>query len=836
MKVKLFDFQKDSLGELRDKIIAARSFASESNPQAVSFSAPTGSGKTIMMTALFEAILDQPDDQLEWPLDWVPQEDAVILWVSDMPELNEQTRLKIESKSDRVHRVSQLITIDGSFDAPILTGGKIYFINTQKLSKNQPLTNRGDNRQHLIWETLTNTAKAFPDKFYVVIDEAHRGMTSKTAAQTAQTLMQRFLLGYESVGLVAMPLVIGISATPKRFTDLMEQAPHTLHKVIVPIEGVRKSGLLKDRVLIHHPEQSTKSEMALLEEASRKWLDMSVAWQQFCKSEQEQSVWPVLVVQIENGTESQLTKTDLSDVLTVIETAIGRRLKEGEIAHAMHDTGDLDIGGRKVIRVDASKIDEDKNIGVVLFKTSLSTGWDCPRAEIMMSFRKAEDHTYIAQLLGRMVRTPLARRIEKEASLNDVHLFLPHFDKDAVDKVIESLKNSEEVPPSETGSGRELCVLTRRDNCENIFEALSNLPVFRVNAARSQSPVRRFFSLSRLLTLDDIDESSWEDAKATIVGWMIDELSQLQKNDQFEGASKEITQVNLRTLAVNHGSGAPQPETEYIVEASSLDIDRLFEEAGRVFGNGLHMEYWRASGNRERSATDVKVELIVLSRSTASIAQLERKAEVAFDDLYDQYRKNIKSLKENKRVKYETLRLSTATPKEIDWHLPDSIAFTKSSNDKKWDNHLYVNKNGEFETELGSWEAAVLEQELDKGDTVAWLRNLPRKPWSLEIPYETGGAIRPMFPDLVVVRNNGDDLLIDILEPHNPSFSDNFEKAKGFAQFAEKHGDKFGRIQLIRKKGEHYQRLEINRTSMIKKLLVITSNPQLDKIFSESSI
>jgi type III restriction enzyme len=43
------------------------------------------------MTALFEAILDEPDDQLAWPLDWKPQPDAVILWVSDMPELSVPT-------------------------------------------------------------------------------------------------------------------------------------------------------------------------------------------------------------------------------------------------------------------------------------------------------------------------------------------------------------------------------------------------------------------------------------------------------------------------------------------------------------------------------------------------------------------------------------------------------------------------------------------------------------------------------------------------------------------------------------------------------------------------
>jgi len=77
-------------------------------------------------------------------------------------------------------------------------------------------------------------------------------------------------------------------------------------------------------------------------------------------------------------------------------------MNEGEMVPALHSTGDLDVGGHRVRKVEASRIDADKSIGVVFFKTSLSTGWDCQRAEVMMSFRRAEDHTYIAQLLGRM--------------------------------------------------------------------------------------------------------------------------------------------------------------------------------------------------------------------------------------------------------------------------------------------------------------------------------------------------------------------------------------------------------------------------------------------------
>ena len=287
MKVTLFDFQKDALDALRQRLQAVRHYASPQSPQVFPFSSPTGSGKTVMMTALFEAILDEPDDQLGWPASWQPQPDAVILWVSDIPELNEQTRLKIEATSDRVHRVKQLVPIDAEFDAERLAGGRIYFINTQKLGSDKLLTKTGDGRTWSIWTTLSNTARAIPDRFYVVIDEAHRGMTGGRGQREAQTLMQRFLLGHVETGLVRMPMVIGISATPTRFVNLLahSKAGHSQHPVHVSAEEVRKSGLLKDRILIHHPESPTQAEMGLLEAAARRWAQMTQAWQAYAAAE-----------------------------------------------------------------------------------------------------------------------------------------------------------------------------------------------------------------------------------------------------------------------------------------------------------------------------------------------------------------------------------------------------------------------------------------------------------------------------------------------------------------------------------------------------------------------
>ena len=88
---------------------------------------------------------------------------------------------KIEGKSARI-RVRHLINIDGIFDSERLEGGHVYFINIQKLGTDKLLTKAGDGRKYSVWTTFSNTARAAPDRFYVVIDEAHRGMTAGRSA------------------------------------------------------------------------------------------------------------------------------------------------------------------------------------------------------------------------------------------------------------------------------------------------------------------------------------------------------------------------------------------------------------------------------------------------------------------------------------------------------------------------------------------------------------------------------------------------------------------------------------------------------------------------------
>ena len=430
---ELFPFQKIAVNDLRTKTaMALNNFRLYSVPQVVSLQAPTGSGKTIVMAALIEDIFYGNEMYTEQP-------EAIFVWLSDSPQLNEQSKQKIEQKADKI-RIDQCVVIaDESFDQEVLDDGHIYILNTQKLGKGGNLGTHSDTRQYTIWETIENTAREKSDRLYFIIDEAHRGMQGRSAG-IATTIMQRFIMGSKEHNLSPVPVVIGMSATAFRFTALVGETTSTLQKTIITPAQVRASGLLKDRIILTYPEDPSKhSDIAVLQAATDEWMDKCKHWYQYTFEQHYSNVNPVFVIQVLAGSGNKISDTDLDDALAKVEERMGNHFDEGEVVHTFGSIGTITINGLNVPHIEPSEIADNRKIKVVFFKENLSTGWDCPRAETMMSFRHAEDATYIAQLLGRMIRTPLQNRVLVDDSLNDVRLFLPYFNKDTVKSIYKAI-------------------------------------------------------------------------------------------------------------------------------------------------------------------------------------------------------------------------------------------------------------------------------------------------------------------------------------------------------------------------------------------------------------
>lgn len=793
MKLVLKDYQESAVAALVTRMSQALRDRADGDLTAVVLSAPTGSGKTVIATAAIETVLFGTDIQVADPK-------AVFLWVTDQPELNEQTRRKMLSTGSKL-RYEHLEVIDeSSFDQEKLSLGRVYFINTQKLGANGSLVRtNGDKRSHTFWQTMTATI-ADPDiHLFVVIDEAHRGMTDARKAKEAQTIVQKFLKGSPGE-MPASPIIIGISATAQNFEKAVDTQGRTKRSIEVLPTDVRGSGLIKERIvaLVSDEQERQAAGMTMLAEATRQWRLWRAAWADYGRKNATASVQPLLLVQVEDGSESVISKTDLAAAIETIRS-IAPDLSDDAFAHAFQQETEIIPGPTKLRHIRPADIADEDQVEVVFFKTSLNTGWDCPRAEVMISFRPANDFTNIAQLIGRMVRTPLGRRIDSDERLNSVMLYLPNYNRDNVAQVIKYLTDSGEAAGGaeiEFGTPEDLA---RRAGAEDAFAAIEQLPRYVVPKAKRMSDIRRLVRLARALSMDRIAADADEQERARIVGWLADARDELAKTPEFRDRIKERGTISIAG-SVWSGGDWGQVETSdvaYEVSAADVDLEDLFAAVGRKLGEGLHKDYRNARLREDRgSLRRATLELVALAGDAGVLAQIELLAAARVQELFDQHHAAIKALPiEARRQAYEEIRGLSGVPSVIELRMPDVIPVPPA--DRRWKGHLYVADDGLAPFKLLTWEAATVAAAMSEPGFIGWLRNIDRKHWALAVPYELDGTVRPMYPDFLVVRSTDQGLKVDILDPHNPGLEDSAAKARGLAHFAERHGSAFGRIWFM---------------------------------------
>ena len=959
MKVTLFPFQQIAVTSLRQASAEALGgYQRTHTPQIVSFTAPTGAGKTIIMSALIEDILFGTDV-------YPDQQDAIFLWISDSPELNLQSKQKIDLKADRI-TLQQTVTIEESgFDQEILEDGHIYFLNTQKLSTSSNLCKDGDTRHYTIWDTLRNTIQEKSDRLYVIIDEAHRGMQGRKAGQ-ATTIMQKFIMGDRTNNLPVMPVVIGMSATIQRFNTLAGNTTSTIQRVTVEAEQVRRSGLLKDQIIVNYPEEgATTNEMAILQAATDEWVDKWNHWHQYCYEQHYAYVNPVFVIQVENSNhDSRYSDTDLAECLRKIEARIGKKLQEGEVVHTFGQTAsDITINGLDVKYREPSQIADDRKIKIVFFKENLSTGWDCPRAECMMSFRRANDITNIAQLLGRMVRTPMQMHIAVDDSLNNVHLFLPRFNQENVQKVINELQNAEgadipvdmsaesmENPTTETLSIRptrrvevqrpnaqtqtqstaseqnlqsvQQEEVTRQDS-ENRQESIVlptptidtipsvttiNTPVVntestnqeaistetivdlvpqQITDSETQSPeqenepqyeatseeyipqyieeivgdgiprdeIMKFvndsgllsydirtvrianylsslFSMCRFLSQTGLNAVVINSVKREIINKIHDYAEGLRNSGRYDALANKVMEFKLASQAFDvFGNRITDNPLGPLFSATDTDLDRQLRLAdSKLHNEGIAQLYGNLFYNPDNE-NEFKIDVILFAVEQNCIDGLMEYAKNKFHDLVDQYRRQIVTLDERDQEKYNRIVSNGDEVSEHNFRLPENINVSLETNGKKYKKHLFVDSNCEATFRLNGWEEALLKEEMEREDFVSWLRNPSRKPWALCMPYEMNGQIRAMYPDFIIIRKDAAGYLIDILEPHDQTRTDNLPKAIGLAKYAARNPGA-GRIQLIHMNGGALRRLDLSRSQVRDRVLIASSDHDLNNVFT----
>lgn len=821
MKFTLKDYQGDAVRDALSNLKKARKdWHGDSYKSAFSLTAVTGAGKTVMAAAAFEALF-HGDDEYDFDAD----PGAVVIWFSDDPALNEQTRFRLMEASDRI-RHTDMVVVDNTFNRAKLEAGKIYFLNTQKLGKNSLLVRgfegegdgglfpetRPDLRSHTIWDTIRNTVEDQNLTLYLVLDEAHRGMgnPSKAVESAKSTIVQRLING--AGGVPGIPVVWGISATVERFKKAMEGAQKriTLPDVVVDSAKVQESGLIKDTIILDIPDEVGDFDTVLVRRATDKLKDATETWAEYAKQQDEaHTVIPLMVLQVPN-------KPNPNDIGRALDTIYQQwpELPGGSVAHVFGEHTTQQFGHRNVPYISPERVQESSWVRVLIAKDAISTGWDCPRAEVMVSFRAAVDRTHITQLLGRMVRSPLARRIPGNDRLNSVDCLLPKFDAKTVGEVVDALMKGDDT--QSVPSGRVLVnPMEMKPNpaaSQTVWEKFESLPS-QTRPQRAAKPAKRLTALAHELASDDILPGAGKLAHSEMHK-VLDEAQQKYKS-QIEAKRKAVMTVDGKTVVADM-RGQTKSFDDFLEDADMAVIDDAFRRAARIFSPDISRTYVDALAYKaadpddadefEEALVEARVSVAALGLVTEVQPYFDAEADRSAKAWFEKYSSAIKGLSHDRQESYRQIREMSTEPQDVDLVKPEARYEPTKVREKgnetdlpTYKQHLLCDEHGNYPAELNNWELNVVETEMERDGFSFWYRN-PQQPGqsSLGIAYLSGDQYSIVRPDFIFFATQADGTVVaDIVDPHGLHLADALPKLQGLALYAETHAKAYRRIESV---------------------------------------
>jgi type III restriction enzyme len=858
MKFTLKDYQEEAVKDVLDRLKKARKrWHEDGDKHAFSLTATTGAGKTVMAAAVFEALFFGNDD-----FNFEADPGAVVIWFSDDPSLNEQSKWRLNQSSDRL-TVSDLVTIESTFNRDSLEPGKVYFLNTQKLGKNSLLV-RGhdagddatdpqlrimpDARAFTIWDIIQNTIERPDLTLYLVLDEAHRGMKESrtTNGDNKPTIVKQLINGTGSVP--GIPIVWGISATVDRFNKAMEGANgrSTLPPVLVDTKKVQDSGLLKDAIILDVPDEDRGDfSTVLLRRGTDKLKAISVAWDNYAKQQGEATaVVPLMVLQVPNS-------PDHNEIGKALETifATWSELHPGCIANVFGEHKAEKFGSYSAPYIEPQRVQETKDIRILIAKDAISTGWDCPRAEVMVSFRAATDKTHITQLLGRMVRTPLARRIPGNDRLNSVDCLLPRFNKKTVMEVHDYLMKGGEFGEDAAINRLLINPVELKLNPiipEEVWAKLTSLPS-QTLPKRQSRPVKRLTILAHELAADGLLPGAGKKAHAELHKML--DAAQAEYEQEITKARKSVLEVEGKSLKTDMQT-KKMTFDDFLEAADYAVIEDAYKRAGRVISPDLATTYSDHLAAKAGETDDEEGALIEAHTVVAALGlvpaikdRLEAEAEKMANGWLTKHKSAIKKLSDERKDAYRQIMEMSSHPPDVElvrpaaWMQATTVREPNGTERDlpRFEKHLLCDADGMFPMDFGSsWEESVLLAELRREGNVAWYRNPDRAAQeSLGVTYEDGDEMKILRPDFIFFSQLSDGSIVaDIVDPHGIHLADALPKLKGLARYAEDNSGIFRRVEVFAKLNDRNRVVDLSDPSV---RLVVKNATSIAEVYNSNS-
>ena len=408
-------FQETAISQLKNEFLSLWKLPNQNIPLV--FKSPTGCGKTIMLAQFLRDIVSDPRFE---------GNDVAFVWFSFSEDSYEQSKKKL---FDYYGGASELDLIDlNDLSREKLHKNDVFFINWQKIKGRSKESRklRRENEQGLTFDNFINETHEAGRKIVVIIDEEHIGSDTDLALEVVD-------------GLIKPKITLRISATPKYIPTRAETAGY----VEVKRSDVVEAGLIKEKIVFQTEEDLEQKSVKkldqdemLLELAYAKRLELVELYKKLGVE-----VNPLVLIQLPNDDQATKETSDTNKQTIVLEYLKRKGVKSDEIA--------VWLSKEKENLADLEK--SNSPVSFLLFKQAAATGWDCPRASVLVMFREIKNPTFAIQTVGRILRMPFGTHFA-HPELNLGYLYT-NYKRNEV--LAEYAKSKTENRPAINGSYRK---------------------------------------------------------------------------------------------------------------------------------------------------------------------------------------------------------------------------------------------------------------------------------------------------------------------------------------------------------------------------------------------
>lgn len=366
--MRKFEFQEKAINELLRYTINNI----DEEHIDITFSSPVGSGKTMMLGKFM--------NQLPIRLKTLNINDEVsFFWISPgKGKLDEQSKNKVASISNDIN----CILLKDVLTNQEIRNNDAVFTDWQKLNSDNNIAWRNGDYNGLDFILNNRTTKMI-----LIIDEAH---------DSSDTVISQNIIDK-----IDPFLTIYVTATPKNVIG---------KSINVDIDDVIAEGLIKSSVDINDDLKISKNSTfvdELIKKAIEKRNHISDLY-----NEAGSEILPLCLIQIENDSSADRDKNSSLDNCEKIKAKLmSFGIEEDKIAVWLASN-----------KTDNLKDIVNNDVEYLIFKQAVATGWDCPRAQVLIRLRETSSIIFDIQTIGRIMRMPELHHYENQ-ELNKAYIY-----------------------------------------------------------------------------------------------------------------------------------------------------------------------------------------------------------------------------------------------------------------------------------------------------------------------------------------------------------------------------------------------------------------------------